>query len=307
MGCKYCAWEKVVKNGAVKGKQTYLSKDCGHRFFEGSDFPRMKTKSKVISTAIDLFYEGLSVRKVQFQIEKLFDVRVSQVTVWEWIMKYSELVSAFVIKFSPQLSGEWKVDETAIERKAVQKWFWEIIDEETRFLVASHLSGDRTIGDVVQLFEKGLRMSKENPTTIYVDGLPSYQKGFNKVFYSKYKEERVELVRKAGMRARKNNNIVERMHGTLKYRTRVTRGLKEMETVDTLLKGWTVHYNFVRKHQTIGKTPAQASGITVQNERHQLIKDAVERETNDESIVRKALRAEISSLVKPVIEKVVFT
>jgi transposase InsO family protein len=59
-----------------------------------------------------------------------------------------------------------------------------------------------------------------------------------------------------------SNNSVERLHGTLKDRTRITRGLKEAETVETLLEGWTVHYNCVRKHQSLkGKTPAEACGI----------------------------------------------
>ena len=282
MICKYCGSEKVVKNGKVKDKQSYKCKDCGQRFIEGSSFHRMKTESKIISTAIDLYFEGLSVRKVQAQIERIFNVRVSQVTVWKWVMKYSNLVSEFVVNFTPELSGEWKVDETALKCRAVQKWFWEIIDEDTRFLVSSHLSGARTISDVVQLFEKGMRMTKQRPKTIYVDGIPAYPKGFNKVFYSRYKHERVELVSDVGLRARKNNNIVERLHGTLKNRTKVTRGLKNMETVDTLLKGWTVHYNFVRKHQSIGKTPAQEAGIDIENNWHVLIKKSIENEAKEE-------------------------
>lgn len=33
-------------------------------------------------------------------------------------------------------------------------------------------------------------------------------------------------------------------------------------TSETFLKGWFVHYNFVRPHQSLdGKTPAEASGI----------------------------------------------
>lgn len=81
MVCKYCGSEKVVKNGKVKSKQVFKCKTCGHRFTKGSDFPKMRTESRIISTSIDLYYEGLSVRKVQTQIEKIFGVHVSQMTV----------------------------------------------------------------------------------------------------------------------------------------------------------------------------------------------------------------------------------
>ncbi len=48
MECKYCQSAKVVKNGKTNGTQRLLCKDCGHKFFEGSNFPRMRTKSRII-------------------------------------------------------------------------------------------------------------------------------------------------------------------------------------------------------------------------------------------------------------------
>ena len=78
MECKYCQSVKVVKHGKEKGKQRYLCKECGHKFFEGSDFPRMRTKSRIISLSIDLYFEGLSVRKIQTQIEKLMMYRLAK-------------------------------------------------------------------------------------------------------------------------------------------------------------------------------------------------------------------------------------
>ncbi len=75
------------------------------------------------------------------------------------------------------------------------------------------------------------------------------------------KEHRVEFVRRAGIRARETNNIVERLHGTLKDRLKVMRGLKSEETAEIILSGWFVFYNFIRPHESLkGKTPAEAVG-----------------------------------------------
>lgn len=274
MICKYCDSTHVVKNGKVKGKQVFKCKTCGHRFTKGSAFPKMRTESRIISTSIDLYFEGLSVRKIQNQIEKIFDVHVSQMTVWKWVMKYSKLVSEFVEIFKPQLLGIWKVDETAIKCRGIQKWFWEIIDEQTKFLVASHLSGVRTAKDAIALFDRAVKIAKRKPISIYVDGLPAYEKGYNKVFWTSRKDTRPELVRKVGLRAVNSNNSVERLHGTLKDRIKPTRGLKDEETVRTLLEGWVVHYNYVRKHQSLNRTPAQACGIEGVDDWHTLVKKA---------------------------------
>jgi transposase-like protein len=282
MQCKYCDSEKVVKAGVKGDKQRYLCKDCGHKFFEGSDFPRMRTEARIISSSIDFYFEGLSTRKIQTQIEKLYGVHVDHSTVLRWILKYSNLVSQYVETLTPQLLGIYHVDETAIKCKGVQKWFWEIIDDQTKFLVAGHLSGSRTAEDAIALFEKSLRVAKKKPTSIYCDGLPSYIEGYNRVFYTMKKDTRPELVRRVGIRAVHNQNVVERLHSTLKDRIKPTRGLKGENTVRTLLEGWVVHYNYVRKHQTLKMTPAQASGLNVKNDWYTLVKDATKNEAKRE-------------------------
>ena len=68
-------------------------------------------------------------------------------------------------------------------------WFWEMIDEDTKFLVASHVSGTRTLEDTIAIFKKGLDQSKKRPKKVCVDGSHVYGTAFNKVFYSRYKAE----------------------------------------------------------------------------------------------------------------------
>jgi transposase-like protein len=205
-------------------------------------------------------------------------------------MKYSKLVSVFVEKLTPQLLGIYHVDETAIKCKGVQKWFWEIIDQQTKFLVAGHLSSSRTTEDAIALFEKSVRVAKRTPISLYCDGLPAYVDGYNKVFRTMRKEGRPELVRSVGIRNVHNQNAVERLHSTLKDRIKPTRGLKGEETVRTLLEGWVVHYNYVRKHQTLkGRTPAQASGINMRSDWHLLVKEATKYNTVNQYEKEKTL------------------
>ena len=279
MNCKYCNSEKVVKNGSIKETQVYKCKECGKRFFSNGHFSKMRSDKKMIVAALNFYYDGLSLRKAQRNLEQIFGEKVSQVTILNWIKKYSLLVKEYVKTQVPQLSGLWHEDETMLGCEGRNIWFWEMIDEDTRFMVASHISNTRTFEDTVSIFKKGIEQSKVRPRAVFVDGSHVYKSAFNKVFYTMRKDTRVELVQRVGIRARETNNLVERLHCTLKDRTRCMRGLHSYESTKLLLEGWSVHYNCVRPHQTLGgKTPAQAARMNVPNNWKGLIDEATKYE-----------------------------
>jgi len=280
MNCKYCGSENVTKKGLnQEGKQLFKCKDCKRRFIANGKFSRMRNEKNMIVAALNFFYDGLSLRKTRRNIEQIFGEKVSQVTILNWIKKYSLLAKEYMISQVPQLSGLWHEDETMLQCEGRSIWFWEMIDEDTRFMVASHLSNTRTFEDTVSTFRQGLEQSKVRPRAVFVDGSFVYSSAFNRVFYTMRKDTRPELVQRVGIRARETNNIVERLHCTLKDRTKPMRGLKSYESTKLLLDGWSVHYNCVRPHQSLGnKTPAQAARMNIPNTWKGLIDEATKQE-----------------------------
>lgn len=77
--------EKVVKNGKVKGTQVYKCKECGHRFFQNGSFSKMRSEKNFIVAALNFYYDGLSLRKAQHNLEQIFGEHISQVTILNWI------------------------------------------------------------------------------------------------------------------------------------------------------------------------------------------------------------------------------
>ena len=75
--CKYRGGDKLVKWGKKNDKQYYKCKDCGHRFILNNTFVRMKTDGRIIAKSLDLYFDGLSVRKVRRQLIKMFGVKIS--------------------------------------------------------------------------------------------------------------------------------------------------------------------------------------------------------------------------------------
>lgn len=81
------------------------------------------------------------------------------------------------------------------------------------------------------------------------------------------------------MRKARNNNVVERLHGTVRERDKVMRGLDNDETARTFVEGFRIYYNFIRPHMALnGLTPAEKAGINLQlgqNKWLSLIKQSV--------------------------------
>lgn len=286
MTCKFCESDKVVKNGIINGKQLYRCKDCKHQYIDNGNFVRMRTKAGVIASALNLYYDGLSTWKIQRQLAKIFKVDVSVTAIWKWIMKYSEVVNDYVDTLKPQLSGKYHHDETEFRVGGFGRFFWQTIDADSRYLVAHLLSSERTTEDAKKVFIQALK--KQRPTVLFTDGSFVYDDAFNKVFYSRYKNKRVEWIRKVGIRARETNQLIERKHGTLKDRLRPARGLKHDDTANKWLDGYIVNYNFVKPHLSLGgQTPAQAAGLDIKADWGELIQQAtLSRTKNSENIVQ---------------------
>ena len=67
--CPECQSKEVIKRGILKtenkGKrQRYGCKKCNHRFIQDEPFFRMRNNEKAITLCFDLYYKGLSFRKI---------------------------------------------------------------------------------------------------------------------------------------------------------------------------------------------------------------------------------------------------
>lgn len=279
MNCKFCESENIVKNGKRFDLPRYLCKSCNHKFHDtDSSLPRMRSNTKIIVTSLNLYYSGLSMRKVAEQIENIFEEHLSQSTIHYWIHKYAILVKEFVDTLKPELSGKYHHDETEIKVDGEGRYFWETIDEDTRFIVTSLLTESRTSKDTIKVFKQALE--KQRPHVFFTDGSFAYDEAYNKVFNSRVRAIRVEWIRRVGIRARETNNMVERLHGTFKDRAKPMRGLKNDESSKELLDGYVINYNFCRKHSVIKSTPAEMAGLQEVKGWEQLIEKSYHSRAN---------------------------
>jgi putative transposase len=180
-------------------------------------------------------------------------VNVSHVAVLKWIQKYVAVMRDYVDAMKPELSRVFHADETKMNIRGQWVWLWHLMDGDTRFLLANHVSQGRNVNDAREAFQNAKAVAKVEPRVLLTDGLGSYAPAARREFPD------AVHVAGVGLQGRLNNNRMERYHGTLKERTKVMRALKN---TDTVLDGQRVYYNHIRPHQGLdGKTPAEAAGL----------------------------------------------
>ncbi len=263
-GCKYCGSGHLVKNDIRRNKhdclQKFGCKDCHRIFTVNLGFERMKHNPKGITTAMQLYFSGESLRNTARSL-RLMGMKVSHQTVYNWISKYTTLMEKYLNKITPKVSTAWRTDEIYLKIKGNTKYLYALMDDETRFWIAQQVAETKYDTDIRPMFQKGKEVVTKRPNTLISDGEPNFHQAYNKEFYSVAKP-RTRHIRHIRLQGDHNNNKMERMNGEVRDREKTMRGLKKVDT--PILKGYQIYHNYIREHQGIGKTPAEKYGIIVE-------------------------------------------
>jgi len=262
--CQYCNSINIKKDGIRKNKsgniQKFYCRDCHHYFSINIGFEKMKHNPKAITTAIQLYFSGESLRNTQKSL-RLLGVEVSHKTVYMWIKKYIGLMEKYLDKITPDVGNTWRADELWMKFRGNMKYVFAIMDDETRFWIAQEVAETKYKHDARKLFQLAKKVTGKKPDTIITDGLPAYHDAYKKEFRT-LRKPRTEHIRHIKLKGDMNNNKMERLNGEIRQREKTMRGLKKEDTV--ILKGYQIFHNYIREHKGLnGKTPAEACGIQI--------------------------------------------
>ena len=260
--CPYCHSKNYTKRGyrnTESGKKQRLyCKDC-KKCFVLDVVKKHKGNDQIVTLTMDLFYKGLSLRDIQNTIYQFFGIRVHHETIRRWIRKFSNEINKYVSKFEPKIGLQWQIDEQVIQSKKDNSYCWNLMDKETRFILASNITKGREIEDAKKVIRKAKETTNKQPLIVQSDGLWSYNQAI--------KDELPESshIRIAGIPQKSFNYELERYHGTFREFDKVRRGFKSDKTAMELDNGFNVFYNFVRPHTSLeGLTPSQKAGIKLE-------------------------------------------
>lgn len=259
LACKFCGSRHIVRYGHYKGFQRWWCEACRRKFADNDALPGMHTPREQVSSALGMYYEGMSQNAIRRQLEQEHQNYPSDSTVFEWIERFTKQAIADTKDVKPNVGDVWVADETVVKIGGKNMWYWDIIDAKTRYLLASRISTTRGIRDAQAIMELASKRADKAPKVVLTDKLTAYFDGIERAYGAETKHITVK-----GLTAKANTNLIERFHGTLKARTKVMRGMKSKESAQVILDGFLVHYNFFRIHESLGgKTPGEKAGIVL--------------------------------------------
>jgi putative transposase len=264
--CARCQSGNVISFGKRHNKSgtiaRYLCKACGFRFTGRDGFQRRRADPEKIALALDLYFRGMSVRKVAEHFAQVHSLKIGHVTIYNWVVHYSALAAQWMDRQGARTGERWHIDETVVNVNGEPRYLWNIMDADTRFLKATHVSRGRDLSDTRAPIRKAKAVTPDRPMEVFSDGMRSYPRAIGKELSYRCDDKVVNPHHRVpSIRAPESNNLLERLHGTEKERIKVMRGFDNERGTAALTEGIRTHYNLIRDHMTLGATPAVAAGF----------------------------------------------
>jgi len=260
--CPHCDSKSVIKRGRRKTQnrgiiQRYGCQGCNKRFVIDEGFWKMKNSPQKVTLCLDLFYRGISTRKVQEHLRAFYPHNSSNVSIYKWIIKYSKMINKFTDNLKLKVGKEIQVDEMEYKVNKRKAFFIDSIDTETRFMVSSEFARGRGQKEIKKVIARAKQKTDNQITICTTDGYFAYPKVVKSVFGYNNKLRKYNIVHNkvTQLKGEGFNHMVERLHSNIRARTKTFRGFGSLEGANAIMKGYEIFYNFIREHQAIGKCP----------------------------------------------------
>jgi len=281
--CQKCKSKEVNKDGKRKTEnrgliQRYRCKKCSHRFILDDGFKRMRNHPKKITLCLDLFFKGVSTRKVQEHLQAFYPANSSHKSIYKWIIKYSNVMSDYTDNLKLNVGKEIQLDEMEYHRRKSHKkgsrgidknWFIDVIDNKTRYMIASKYVKSRSMNELTNVMKQAKNKTEDRVSIVTTDGLLSYPQALRNSFGLHKHKARSKIIHNQ-VNASKGegfNIMIERLHNSVRQLTQNFRGFHgSVYSANSIMKGYEVYYNFIRKHQGIKKCPYElATNLELKN------------------------------------------
>jgi len=215
---------------------------------------KMKTPARLIASAVGMYYGGMPLDAIQQQFKQDHNLDMSESNYWNWVKRFTKEAIRQAKDFNPNVGDHWVADETYMKLRKRNVYFWDIIDRDTRYLLATHVSFTRSGKDAQRLMELAQQRAGKSPKVVVTDKLASYIVGIEDAFGADSHH-----LRGGPFSLEHSTSIIERFHRTLKQRTNVFQKYDSLADIRLLTNGWLIYYNFFKQNEGCGNIPpAQA-------------------------------------------------
>ena len=217
---------------------------------------------------------GMSSRMTAYILKNVFNIRISHVTVLNYLAQAAVLCHGFNAHYKSPVDSRVAGDETYIRVDDRWNYTWFTIGAESRAIQAYHLSDTRHAQHALITLSETIRTAPENTTTEFVaDGNPAYDSAVHAINHPALLEgATLPLQRRTvigltnedseSSEYRQFKQIIERLNRTYKFHTRARCGFKDFNGAVALTVLFVTHYNFLRPHTSLDyKTPVTLTDL----------------------------------------------
>jgi putative transposase len=219
--CPYCASGNLIRHGlrhnGYGDLQRFTCKACGKRFTQNLGFERMKANPQAITSAMQLYFTGESLRNVQ-KLLRLQGVEVSHVAIYKWIRKYVTLMEKYLEQIKPQVSNTWRADELYFKVQGNMKYLYCLLDDQTRFWIAQQVADSKFTANITPLFREGRRIASKTPSVVITDGAPNFNSAIRHAYWRENKALAIRHVQDIRFGGQIHNNKMERITHGLRWK-----------------------------------------------------------------------------------------
>ena len=261
--CMYCNSKDTIGYGKRQTqsgqKQKYKCNDCNKYFIDEKNFERYKGNGKVTTAILDLYFKGVSLRGIKDHLKQFYNLSLDHSNILRRIQKYSKTIDEYVKTLKPELKQIWHHDEMKIQAGGKWKWLWNVMDNETKFLITTQVSTKAKVKDSRKFFADAREQAQMQPKFLITDGRHPLTESIEREMPETQHVRVVTLTDK-----RTNNQGIERLNGTIRDRVKTMRGFDNIESAELMTSAYRNYYNFIKPHSSIGGlTPALKAKIGV--------------------------------------------
>ena len=177
IGCPSCGNNRVVKMGVRNGQQRYLCRNCRKSFRANGKASGRRMDAELVGAAIRDYYSGKSYKQIAEGLAQEYDIpEPSKATIFEWVRGYTERALRETEDHKATTSGHWVADEMYVDVGGKTAYNCNVMDSETRYILASHLSPTRDGRAARAVIRKALDNADAPPKTIKTDKWRAYIK-----------------------------------------------------------------------------------------------------------------------------------
>ena len=268
--------EYVIRKGwrynKAGNKQIWNCGKCNIKFTKDDGFWKMKNTPETITEAIDLYEVGHSLAETKEHLWKHHSIKISEISVRNWIKKYSKRIEKYTDTLSPRVQERIHEDEVEFKVNGKKTYFWRAKESKTGFKFSGPV-GRRSMENCQHLnlqikkrcYKQMLDIKKNGKKKIRFvsDKLAHYKTTHGKLFRN-VADITHGIPIKAKLKGLKyNNNVIECEHPDVNQRIKQMKGVDDIDFVECVLHLKDIMDNFARKRNRKNKTPAELAGINL--------------------------------------------